>query len=317
MIRLAALILFCLFAVPVARAGTIEQFTAVSATSAAPLVASIYRPGGPAPAGGWPVLYLLHGHDGDERSWPDLGNIGPTLDRLIASGAIPPLLVVMPRAGNSWYVNSLDIGGPADMESLLLGDLRIAVEARFPVRHDRGGRAIAGLSMGGFGALHLAFARPDLFIAVASLSGALWQNVPVEDLDKSADQLALIQDAAYFSRRDAATVTAGVVLVNDGPHFNGAFGTPFDARRFNKVNVFTALETIRQSQAPLPAVYLACGDDDGLELWRGTFALFETLRADGYTAQLRITDGAHDWSLWRTSVEGALTFIAGKWTAAP
>lgn len=234
---------------------------------------------------------------------------------LIGAGSLTPLLVVTPRAGNSWYVNSRDVGSPGDIETAIVEDLRQGIETAYPVRRDGGGRAIAGLSMGGFGALHLAFAHPDLFAVVASLSGVIWHNVPPADINKSPDALALIQDGACFQRLDATTVTSGIVLLNDGPHFNGAFGTPFDARRFNRLNVFTLLEEQRAKGRPLPAIYLASGDDDGLQFWRGTLALFETLRADGIPSQLRITDGAHDWSLWRQSIEGALIFIAGNLTA--
>lgn len=317
MTRFLFVLLLFLSGVRVAGAAGIETFTVVQHETGLPLVASVYRPVGAPPAAGWPVLYLLHGYNGDERSWPDLGNIGPTLDRLIGAGSVPPMLVVMPRAGNSWYVNSREVGGPGDVETALVEDLRLGVEGHYPVRKDRGGRAVAGLSMGGFGALHLAFAHPDLFAAVASLSGAIWHNVPDEDMGKSPDALAVIQDSTYFHRLDPTTVTSGVVLINDGPHFNGAFGTPFDPRRFNRLNVFTLLEEQRAKGRALPAIYLASGDDDGLQLWRGTLALFETLRADGIPSQLRITDGAHDWSLWRQSIEGALIFIAGNLTAPP
>lgn len=317
MIRLFLALLLLVLSVGAGRAGTIEAYQVVQHETGLPLVASVYKPAGTAPQAGWPVLYLLHGYNGDERSWPDLGAIGPTLDRLIGAGTLPPLLVVMPRAGNSWYVNSREVGGPGDIETAIIEDLRQGIEATYPVRRDRGGRAIAGLSMGGFGALHLAFAHPDLFAAVASLSGAIWHNVQPEDMDKSPDALALIQDSVYFQRLDATTVTSGVVLLNDGPHFNGAFGTPFDARRFNRLNVFTLLQEQRAKGRALPAIYLASGDDDGLQLWRGTLALFETLRADGIPSQLRITDGAHDWALWRQSIEGALIFIAGNLTPPP
>lgn len=95
-------------------AGQIEDATFHSAALNAPLPVNIYRPDGAPPENGWPVLYLLHGHDGDQNSWRDLGNIEKTLDTLIEAGAIRPLVVVMPGVKNSWYVDSTAVGGPGD-----------------------------------------------------------------------------------------------------------------------------------------------------------------------------------------------------------
>ena len=278
-------------------AGTITDATFHSNALDAPLGVNIYRPDGEPPQGGWPVLYLLHGHDGDQNSWKDLGDIENTLDNLIAAKTIRPLVVVMPGVRNSWYVNSQAVDGPGDFETALTADLRFEVEKTLPVRKDREGRSIAGLSMGGFGALHLAYSHSDLYGAVASLSGAIWQNVPASDLDKTPAELKLIYDSAFFHRLDRNTVTSGVVLPSTGDHFSGAFGTPFDARLFNEKNIFTfAAQQIAEQQS-LPATYLTVGDDDGFSLWRGAVALHETLQSDNRPSELRITDGDHVWSL--------------------
>ena len=276
------------------------------------LPVNIYRPDGEPPENGWPVLYLLHGHDGDQNSWRDLGNIQKTLDGMIAAGTIRPLVVVMPGVKNSWYVDSAAIDGPGDYEKALTGDLRVHVEKTLPVRNDRQARAIAGLSMSGFGALHLAYGHEDLYAAVASLSGAIWQNVPAADLDKTPAELKLIQDSAFFHRVDRATTTSGIVLPSTGDHFSGAFGTPFDARLFNEKNVFTLVARHVAESQDLPATYLTVGDDDGFFLWRGAVALHETLQAENRNSELRITDGDHVWSLWRVSVIDALKFVDGE-----
>jgi enterochelin esterase family protein len=298
-------------------AGTIESRSFDSAALGAAIPALVYVPDGEAPAAGWPVIYLLHGHGGDETSWVRLGDIEATLDRMIGDGGIPPTLVVMPGVGDSWYVDSREVGGPGDFETALAGDLVTAVEAAYPTRRDRGGRAIAGLSMGGYGALRLAFARPELYVATASLSGAIWNNIPSADFDDTPEAMQLIQDSAYFHRVDPDTVTVSVVLPSVGTHFGGAFGTPFDPRRFNRQNVFTLLRTQLSLGAELPAIYLTVGDDDGFRLWRGAVALFETTRMDEVAAELRITDGDHVWSLWSVAIVDALIFIGGRFDGAP
>lgn len=64
-------------------AGTLADATFHSKALNADLPVNIYRPDGAPPDNGWPVIYLLHGHDGDQNSWRDLGNIEKTLDGMI------------------------------------------------------------------------------------------------------------------------------------------------------------------------------------------------------------------------------------------
>lgn len=288
-------------------ASSLEEIAIPSAALGKPMKAEIYRPDGAAPAAGWPVLYLLHGLHGCDRDWTALGGVQATLDRMIAAGKVRPMLVVMPDAGDSWYVNSAAVGGPGDYQTALLDDLPRAIEQSYPVRRDRGGRAIAGLSMGGFGALRLALTRPDRYVAVASLSGAIWQNLPADGASGVSRS-----GAEFYRRVDPATVLGGIDLPPDGRHFGAAFGAPFDPRRFNDANVFTLLVRRLGEAAPLPAIYLTVGDHDSHDLWRGSIALYETLMADGVAVDFRVTDGDHVWALWRRSIEDALAFFNSK-----
>ena len=269
----------------------------------------MFVPDGVVPAGGWSVLYLLHGLGGTAYDWQRAGGIDNTLDRLIDASKIRPMLVVMPDGGNSWYVDSAEVGGPGDYASMILVDLPAAVERSFPVGLDAAHRAIAGLSMGGFGALRLALLAPARFGAVAALSPAIWQNVPRAEFGKSAADLALIRDSAYFHRFDPNTLGIGIDIPPGGQHFGGAFGLPFQTLRFNAANVFSLLELASRQDTPLPPIYLTVGDDDSHLLWRGAIALFETMRADRRPIEFRMTDGDHSWDLWKTAIEDALVFI--------
>ena len=291
-----------------ARPSVVEEVALPSAALGRPLEVSIYRPDGPAPAGGWPVLYLLHGLHGCDRDWPSLGGVQATLDRLIAARRVGPMLVVMPDAGDSWYVDSAEVGGPGNYQTAILDDLPRAIERAYPVRADRAGRAIAGLSMGGFGALRLALTRPDRYVAAASLSGAIWQNLPVADSGRAGE---------YFRRVDPATVVSGIDLPPEGGHFGAAFGAPFDPRRFNAANVFTLLARRIGEGAALPAIYLTVGDHDSHDLWRGSIALYQTLMADHIGVDFRVTGGDHVWALWRRSIEDVLVFVDSSFVAAP
>ena len=110
----------------------------------------------------YPVLYLLHGHGGKLYDWATLGHIQPTADALIARGDIPPAIIVMPDAGTTWYVDRKE-----KMETAVIQDLVGDVQRTFRVIDARNGRLIAGLSMGGYGALRFVLKYPETFAAAA------------------------------------------------------------------------------------------------------------------------------------------------------
>jgi S-formylglutathione hydrolase FrmB len=140
---------------------------------------TLYRPdSAPAEDSPLPVLYLFHGLDGSARDWVELGRARETLDRLIAEKRLKPLLVVMPMAGNGWYVDNPDPGGMGALAKALTQDLVTHVERTHPALSCRSGRATGGLSMGGYGALLYAMDHPDRYAAAFSLSGALFQPMP-------------------------------------------------------------------------------------------------------------------------------------------
>jgi S-formylglutathione hydrolase FrmB len=126
-------------------------------------------PGHPDP-GPYPVLWLLHGGDDDFMCWTSTGSAESLTADL-------PLVVVMPDCGRGgWYSDWLHPDTAAGCQrwaTYHLEELRSWVESTLPVRTDRQGRAIAGLSMGGFGAVSYAARRPELFCFAASFSGAL------------------------------------------------------------------------------------------------------------------------------------------------
>ena len=128
----------------------------------------------------YPVLYLLHGAGGEERTWVDRQQANVILDNLIADGGLEPLVVVMPYG----YTTRLEEGqrrrGPADYKTDMeefavdfVNDLIPLVESRFRVLADPEHRAIAGLSMGGGQSLAIGLSHPEMFTAVAGFSSAM------------------------------------------------------------------------------------------------------------------------------------------------
>lgn len=124
----------------------------------------------------YPVLYLLHGALDNYSAWTDKGEA-----EAVTAGF--PLIVVMPDSGPSGgYTNWLHngAGGPPEWETYHIDQLLPWVDAHLRTQATRSERAIAGLSMGGFGAMSYAARHPDLFAAAASFSGAVDTNNPLD-----------------------------------------------------------------------------------------------------------------------------------------
>src|SRR5258708_33629365 len=114
----------------------------------------------------YPVLYLLHGLFGHYDNW-----VSKT--RLKEHAAQFQIIIVTPEGNNGWYTDSATV--PADKyESYILQELIPDVQQRYRTIETRAGRAVAGLSMGGYGALKFGVKHPESFVFAASMSGALW-----------------------------------------------------------------------------------------------------------------------------------------------
>ncbi len=125
----------------------------------------------------YPVLYMFHGLNYGDSQWDTLG-LDELADAGIASGELPPLIIVMP---NIWGIDRHPDGGPGSVEELLVTDLLPRIEQEYCAWNARDGRAIGGLSRGAFWALEIAFRHPELFASVGGHSPAVfWDNAPPE-----------------------------------------------------------------------------------------------------------------------------------------
>lgn len=152
---------------PVARAGITTQTVSFHSRALdAETTYIVALPSPLEPGRRYPVVYILHGAYGNFRDWTDKTTVTQALDGR-------NLVAVFPDGGEfGWYMDSL-IKVENQYESAISRDVREDVERRFAVRTDRGGRGIAGLSMGGHGALSLAAKHPDFYVSASAMSGIL------------------------------------------------------------------------------------------------------------------------------------------------
>ncbi len=276
--RAIAALLAVVIAGPVYAGDVSRDLSMPSAALGRPLVYSIYKPDGA--ARDLPVVYLLHGRNSKPADWLDMAHAAQTVDRLIAARRIPPCLIVLPDGGNSWYAGA--------MATAIASELPAEIERRFAASPSRGQRAIAGNSMGGFGALGIALAYPERFAAAASMSGALWTNLEVPSpLDE--------------------TMRARIARV-----FDGAFGTPFERGNFLKHSAY-ALASALPAAMPKPAIYLAAGTEDFGTIRAQSDDLARLLKDKGFDVESETAPGGHEWGTWERALPQALEFIARRW----
>lgn len=140
----------------------------------------------------YPVLYWLHGGFGNARqgAWAV-----QHLDKGMRAGLVPETIVVLPQAlPVGWYVNSKD--GKRPIEDVVIRDLIPHVDATYRTLARRESRGIEGMSMGGYGALHLGMKYPALFGAISAVAPAILQDLRDEPKERTFDTFA--DDEAYY-----------------------------------------------------------------------------------------------------------------------
>jgi len=259
-----------------------------------------------------PVLYLFHGTSGRASDWVETGEAEQATEGL-------PLIVVMPDAGfdgngGGWFTNWVNTTtklGPSQWETFHVGQLIPWIDANLRTRATRDGRAVAGLSQGGFGSTTYAARHPDLFASVASFSGA-------PDIDYNPVTAA-----------GATLIIEGTALGLDGVEPEAMFGS----RGTNEINWqgHDPADLVNNLRGVDVWLYTATGADgpydpapnpgaSGIELAThgSTISFVQRARDQGVPVHLEdYVYGTHTWAYWARDLRQYLVPLMATFAAPP
>lgn len=221
--------------------------------------------------GPYPALYLLHGRSDDHTAWMRRTSVERYVEGL-------PLAVIMPAGHLGWYT---DMACGRDYFSFISEELPAICERMFPLSDAREDRFIAGLSMGGYGAMKAGLRVPERFGAAASFSGAM-------DADKLFERL-------------------------DPRELNDIFGSR-DKLKGGPDDLFALAEALVQSDKPRPELYMWCGTEDFL--YDDNVRFREHARKLGLALTYEEAPGDHSWKYWDRCIERILDWLPLRQAAA-
>ncbi|MGM0505871.1 MAG: alpha/beta hydrolase [Bacteroidota bacterium] len=279
--------LLCLFTGTVTaqdRGQVVESLEVESEHLGEPVSYSIYFPPGYLDSNRrYPVLYLLHGFSDDETGWVQFGRTAETADQSYTDDESVPMIIVMPDAGVSWYINNYD--GTLRYEDFVVEELIPHVDETYRTRPDREFRAVGGLSMGGYGSLILALNNPTLFSSVVPMSAGVFTDEEIVSMPQQ--------------RWDYLLGT---------PFQEGLEGEERLTPHYREHSVLDRVREMPEAQLASLRFWIDCGDDDFLI--RGNMALYEALLERDVEAEFRIREGEHTWSYWREGLPDLLSFVS-------
>jgi S-formylglutathione hydrolase FrmB len=225
----------------------------------------------------FPILYLLHGL-GDNEQFPINSGTWNLVQDLRERGDLKDFLIATPDGDRTFYINSKS--GNVRYEDFLLQEFLPFIEKRYRAAPGRANRAISGISMGGYGALHLAFRHPQLFTAVSAHSAALIDELP-----------------AFFGPEGSASPRSRA--------FQGPFGEPPDPAFWNQQSPIVIARTANLAGL---RIYFDCGDQDDYGFEVGATALDKILSAHHIAHEFHIYPGRHDAVYFAAHLPASLEF---------
>ncbi len=229
----------------------------------------------------YPLVIFLHGLNNDERDWETRG-LEAKLGALRAAAKVGEYIIALPYGANSFYLNAQD---GTRYEDAIVKDFLPFVDKTYRTTAAPRTRLIEGISMGGYGALLIAFKHPELFAGVAAHSAALFDELP------QPPQSPGERGAKY--RYDLASKL---------------FGSPPDPVFFQANNPLTLART-NAAQIKRLKIYFDIGQSDRYGFEKGNEKLDAILKAAGVAHEYTLAPGEHGWSFLSDRSEPAFTFV--------
>jgi putative tributyrin esterase len=223
----------------------------------------------------YPVLYLLHGLTGHYSDWVSRTNVADYASEY-------RMILVMPEGNDGWYTDSATVATDK-YESYILQELMPDVQQRYRTIEARYGRAIAGLSMGGYGAIKFGLKSPQIFVFAASMSGAF--------------------GVTRFEEKDVPALWRPSL---------GLFGpVGSDTRRANDLFEIVGKLSPERIQF-LPFFYFDCGTEDVPLIYPYNHELATLMFQKKIPYEYRELPGDHSWGYWDRQVQEILRIASQK-----
>ena len=228
------------------------------------------------------ILYLLHGHGGNETSWMGSGDIKSMIDELILKDSLNDFIIVMPDGGNSWFVDGVE-----KMESAIIKDLMPSIQKSYRINDRFESTSVGGMSAGGYGSLRFVLKYPHLFQNAILMSPASYFPYP---------------DRTSFSRSDVAS-------------FRDESGN-FSDSKWTNYNYPNYWKTFDKSIKSPHHFYLSVGTSDGytgiINSVNNQLPIELNKRKENLTFEIQNYKGGHEMSVWKQALKRAILKIYKK-----
>ena len=223
----------------------------------------------------YPVIYALHGMF-ENSGFLERRGLTPQIDELVKSGTAPNAIIVTVDGGNNLFVNS----SKGKYQDMVTKDLVEYIDKNYRTIAKREGRALLGVSMGGYGALNIAFSHPDVFGVVATHSAMLLTEIPTIEAGARGGQMRA---------------------------FTGVFGEPVDPAVWTADDPLELAKTVDAKK--VPALYFDCGGQDRYGLFKGNEALHAILDGRKIANDFSISPGDHGYEFVKSVLPKSLAFL--------
>ncbi len=236
----------------------------------------------------YPVLYFLHGMFGNEREFENR-KVAAAINKMREEGKIGDFIIVSPAGDNSFYLNAKN---GAQYEDAIIKDLIPYIEKTYRIIGTPATRSIQGISMGGWGALLLAFKHPEMFSSVTTHCAALFNELPHPSGGDRRSQFMLQMIGKIF-------------------------GDPPDEEFFRSVNpMFVVEQNLAAIKKSGIKIYFDCGEQDRYQFQDSNKVFDEKLTKLGLAHEFHLYPGNHGWEYMISVADHSYTFLWSNFRTA-